>query len=656
MSCDLESVLAQLGHDQQLVRSKGQNRLRTLFDNGQIAESERIALKTGVKSMLSSDAAHERMGGFLTATLMLPHFAEETDFLQIIQESCTRHLEHSESRVRSAVGECLGALAAIQGTHLYASIGGALRESIVRNFERDEEEPPATTHEDPLESLLQSSYRVTKPGSGEMRHGTEGWKSLETSYRALLKVIEATGTAFGPFATTELWNLVFRGVQHSNRFVREVSYFTISALVKNNGKEEGDIVGVLAKGLGDDWSQVRYAASVASRTFVMQHKDGDQDAFIALLPKILPQMCLNRYYVAEGVRLYSQETWKITVGDQGRQYVAQFAKEFVDYYTRQCGANNHAVREAACSCIAELMTKVDRTAVAPYVRRLVQSLVNCFKDASWPVRDAACCACGQCVMAFPDPSRVLLEELYSLWLAHLADNIASVREDSAVALGNAIRAYGEEGKQKILPEIRTMILKAKEQKADSTQFSGLKNVTRFGVAGAKQSEGDDAAHTDQTMFSCGSLAPKLARGGGCMDHGFKRPKEMWEESDGAVYFVRELSALDVEACLEFLPALTELLGLHHFAHANKLHETVWKVLPVIARHLGKRRFKEYINDWLDPLFRSLQCGHQLEEAAALQAMLSFSQFLGDGIFRGRLNERQSRLFDTFKGDPMHRSY
>ena len=655
MSCDLEGVLAQLRHDQQLVRSKGQNRLRTLFDNGQIAESERIALKSGVRSMLSSDVAHERMGGFLTAALMLPHFADEAEFLQVLEESCMRHLEHSESRVRSAVGDCLSALAAVQGSRLYASIGEALRKSIVRNFERDEE-APVTTDEDPLESLLQTSYHVTKPGSGEMRHGTEGWKSLETSYRALLKVVEATGTAFGPFATTELWNLVFRGVQHSNRFVREVSYLTISALVKNSGNEEGDIVGVLAKGLGDDWSQVRYAASVASRTFVMQRKDGAHDAFVALLPKILPQMCLNRYYVAEGVRLYSQETWKMAVGDQGRQWVAQFTEEFVDYYTRQCGANNHAVREAACSCIAELMTKVDRTAVAPYVRRLIQALVNCFKDASWPVRDAACCACGQCVMAFPEPSRALLEELYSLWLAHLADNIASVREDSAVALGNAIRAYGDEGKQKILPEIHTMILRAKEQKADSTQFSGLNNVTQFGVAGVKEADDNDAAHTDQTMFSCGSLAPKLARGGGCMDHGFKRPKEMWEESDGAVYFVRELSAIDAQASLEFLPALTELLGLHHFAHANKLHETVWKVLPVIARHLGKRLFKKYINDWLDPLFRSLQCGHQLEEAAALKAMISFSQFLGEGIFRGRLNERQSHLFDTFKGDPMYRTY
>ncbi len=34
-----------------------------------------------------------------------------------------------------------------------------------------------------LNSLLQQSYRVERPGTGEMRHGTEGWKCLETSFR-----------------------------------------------------------------------------------------------------------------------------------------------------------------------------------------------------------------------------------------------------------------------------------------------------------------------------------------------------------------------------------------------------------------------------------------------------------------------------------------
>ena len=69
-------------------------------------------------------------------------------------------------------------------------------------------------------------------------------------------------------------------------------------------------------------------------------------------------MCLNRYYVAEGVKLYSQETWKIVFGDQGRQTVAKYAKEVSEFYISQSQADNHAVREASCHCISELCTKV----------------------------------------------------------------------------------------------------------------------------------------------------------------------------------------------------------------------------------------------------------------------------------------------------------
>lgn len=138
--------------------------------------------------------------------------------------------------------------------------------------------------------------------------------------------------------------------------------------------------------------------------------------------------------------------------------------------------------------------------MSPFVPRLLRALLMCFKDASWPVRDAACLACGRCVTAFPEESREVLEvrrggvggggreavdccgpfwspavasslrpalpsppslppshpplqELYALWFAHLWDNIYSVRQDSATALGNAVRAYGDEAVARILPKV-----------------------------------------------------------------------------------------------------------------------------------------------------------------------------------------------------------
>ena len=57
--------------------------------------------------------------------------------------------------------------------------------------------------------------------------------------------------------------------------------------------------------------------------------------------------------------------------------------------------------------------------MSPHVPRLLGALVVCFKDASWPVRDAACTAAGKALLSYPEPARQVLPELLGLWEAHL---------------------------------------------------------------------------------------------------------------------------------------------------------------------------------------------------------------------------------------------
>lgn len=45
------------------------------------------------------------------------------------------------------------------------------------------------------------------------------------------------------------------------------------------------------------------------------------------------------------------------------------------------------MREAACACIAELGLKLNPNVVRPFVKGLLDTLLICFKDESWPVRD-----------------------------------------------------------------------------------------------------------------------------------------------------------------------------------------------------------------------------------------------------------------------------
>ena len=68
----------------------------------------------------------------------------------------------------------------------------------------------------------------------------------------------------------ELMELIFRCLRHSNRFVRETGFQTCATLVDAAADDVFEKFGVvfaenLADGLADNWSQVRLAASTATR-------------------------------------------------------------------------------------------------------------------------------------------------------------------------------------------------------------------------------------------------------------------------------------------------------------------------------------------------------------------------------------------------------
>lgn len=667
----LQELVSHAGSRQHLEREKALRALDGMADHFEGKDESSVfaeVVRKGAENMFGSVEWEERLGGLKVSELLVRRGLVDDDFaLKLCKVYCMDLLEDSEVRVRWAVGELLGELSKVcqssvsKGStlhcHVWELTGNTILKSIEKNYSRDAEdggEPsskfaPKEHHEsDPIASLLQQSYQVVEPGKGDMRHGTEGWKCLETSFRALNNIMKGSGDEFRQYLDDEILALVYKSLKHPNRFIREICQFMLGTVCEILNEDElfekhVELSGRLGFGLSDNWSQVRYAASVATRKFVLatpHYKD-------EILPLLVPHMCLNRYYVAEGVRTYSQETWRLAVGDEGKDWVARCIQNVVSYYVEQSGANNHAVREAACACIAELMVKVDRSAVSPHVPRLLSCLLTCFRDASWPVRDAACLATGRCVLAFPEESRDILEKLYKLWFAHLEENIFSVREDSAVALANAARAYGDEAITRITQKLDEMLLKAKNQESDSKSLSKLENVTTFGVAAARAKIANDKdSHTDKTMFSCGSLAPKLKRGADCCgDYGINRPAEPWESSDGSIYMVRELAAVSPEAVVPFIPALAELGNLCHFTHYVTLHETLWHCLPVIAERVGKKVFKQHLELFLDSMLKDLQCDHRLCQAAAATCISKLQKLIGKGIFLGRLTEQQLQDYE-----------
>ena len=49
--------------------------------------------------------------------------------------------------------------------------------------------------------------------------------------------------------------------------------------------------------------------------------------------------------------------------------------------------------------------QIDRDVIQPHFQTLLEVLLSCFQDESWPVRDAACVACGNFIKALPDEAR-----------------------------------------------------------------------------------------------------------------------------------------------------------------------------------------------------------------------------------------------------------
>ena len=538
---------------------------------------------------------------------------------------------------------------------------------------------------DPLENTSIPAQKIF--------HETAGWRHLETSMKCLQSIIHGCGQSFGENIDSDLLELIKETTYHTNRFVRETGYQTLASIIiaatipcpTNNLAEQNDkmdtdnnyestdmlkrtdslgayihsvsLAQILSNGLSDNWSQVRLAAAVASRAFLksMPIDFSEKSKIYSLM---IPRMCLNRYYLAEGVRIYSQETWRLVTNAEvggGKKVVESYLDDVVHYYVSCTRADNHAVREAACQCIAELAAKLDKSVVKPHVDLLLDTLLECFRDDSWPVRDMACVAAGKFVLNFPATSKRCIVKLQEFIFLNLEDPISSVRQGAALALANLVMAYEKDDSITILSDMLSKIKKSLEnistQSIEGKKYSGLDSSSMqssFGVA-KKIRDNDPELHTDQIMYSCGSLAPKMkgsGSSGGCSDCKFKKETEPWETADGAVLLLCELS--NIEFCREKLTKLNLLQDVanacrfrHYVSHYFFL-QTVLKTFPLVGQNLGKRVLKMYLEEFLDHIFYSAECENALASSAAYDCLKKLSDLLGPNIMRGRVEQSHSR--------------
>jgi len=463
--------LSKLGDKLHLNREQAQNILDneilpTVTTGEEVGDVEyqnytRSIMIDVIRVMFNSARWEDRFGAINGSVLLIKYFYKKnadgyidsslSDFVwnTIRAMHVPKLMTDPEFRVRNQIGPLLKELIAkdqVKGAMHFERLKDMLLKNIEETFTREPEGGvDASANPNVASKTLEGGkqIQINKDESGKTMHDTEGWKSLETSMRILQNIIEGIGVRLYDFNLDKILQAIIKGVDHINRFVREISYFVInaifttSALIFKTGDDTkpehverfrsfcDDLLPIISKGLADNWSQVRYAASQAVRSFYVIAKEDDElrEKYDDML---VPRMCLNRYYVAEGVKIYSNETWKFVHGEKGKEILCKHAEAVCKFYISQSQADNHAVREAACHCIGELCTKVavvDSKPFAPFVEDIMKALLDCFKDASWPVRDCACLACASFVIAFPEEAKTIFDELCELWFNHLSDNI-----------------------------------------------------------------------------------------------------------------------------------------------------------------------------------------------------------------------------------------
>lgn len=555
----IQVVLEQLTEKSHLHRTRAHSLLSSQLPNWNATEI--AELESSLIPLLDGSHEWETVFGAVTAAETCLPFATSDSFREVLVAATTRLITHPEPRVRQAVASLIGALATRCGGNVWRSLAPELLSHVDSNFILDdsvrlqEASAVAARELDPAAASAKSA--------SAMLHETEGWRSLETMLLATGRLTEGCGEAVMLSAgdgnamivipeLQQILEYIRRASAHPNRFVREAGLKLLTAVagaaatLRVKHKKQTAVlpevsqfsVATIRDGLQDNWSQVRFAASVAARTVLKGLSENEREC---LYVDLLPRMCLNRHYVAEGVRNYSQETWRTVIGGTGRRFLQDNVAIFVEFYEAQCKADNHAVREAACQGLSEVALRLERGSVKGIAGRIASGLIDGFKDESWPVRDHACRSLAHVVSAFASEVEETgkLEEMFGLFSAHVCDNIPSVRANCAEAFVKCGLAYGDTheifGVAMIGKVARGLLQKIESQKERDESDAEKKTKTKDSQYGASTKLAGDIEHTDQVMYSCGSLAPRLRRGGGCTDHGFVRPREGWEEADGGLH-------------------------------------------------------------------------------------------------------------------------
>ncbi|KAF1744361.1 hypothetical protein MXB_5001 [Myxobolus squamalis] len=316
-----------LESDRKIERDKGIKLLEESLQLNQLFEFTTIIDLEIEKLKESSEIDWKKTHALLSSLKIIISKASDLFGIKKYIPWVVKQLEHAEFRVRLESGAVIEEMARFDSSKTHEATIQKILELIQINLKRQNEAVAKETY-----------FGINE--TEKLFHDTSGWKYLESSMKALQSLIKGCGITYVDLISLDDVDILIECSKHTNRFVRETSMYVFETLfeinvtpfLRNNNKI-AYVIDSLIQCLSDNWSQ----------------DISDTNVF-----RLLPPVCLNRHYLAEGVKLYNVNTWKIITKNEGLKIVSANIDQFITFYVSQSKADNHAVREAACHCLAEL--------------------------------------------------------------------------------------------------------------------------------------------------------------------------------------------------------------------------------------------------------------------------------------------------------------
>ena len=100
-----------------------------------------------------------------------------------------------------------------------------------------------------------------------------------------------------------------------------------------------------------------------------------------------------------------------------------------------------------------------------------------------------------------------------------------------------------------------------------------------------------------------------------------------------MYLLRELSKGHPAVVAKYLPNMADIGLMDHFKQAVYLKENLFKSIATIMNRMGKKKFRGFVELFIEPLFRNTRNENKNCAAAAEDCLLEMRKVYGENIFK-----------------------